>query len=99
MSGEKWTPGPWVPARSVKKIKIAETYTTDDVCTESGISVCTMTGDCARAFHDVNLIAAAPELYAALKSALLLVDMSTSYRRQDIAEMGKNALKKARGES
>lgn len=92
MSGEKWTPGPW----SVNGLKAllrygrkcdgswAEEIQDDEYLPDE---------NCA------HIIAAAPDLYAALKSALLLVDMSTSYRRQDIAEMGKNALKKARGES
>lgn len=86
MSEEKWTTGPWKPVwnGTIGKYSVQAGKTaTYGVFRE----------------HDAYLIAAAPDLYAALKSALLLVDMSTSYRRQDIAEMGKNALKKARGES
>jgi hypothetical protein len=47
---------------------------------------------------NAKLIAAAPELYEALEEALLLVDMSTSYRRVDIAQQARKALAKARGE-
>lgn len=45
-----------------------------------------------------NLFAAAPELYEALEKALLLIDMSTSYRSVDIAQQASAALAKARGE-
>jgi len=47
---------------------------------------------------DARLIAAAPELLEALEAALLLVDMSTSIRRKDIAQQSRDAIAKAKGE-
>ena len=82
------TPGPWICG-------VWEGETKYSIMQGDSLETIAVT----KTESNAHLIAAAPELYAALKSALLLVDMSTSYRRQDIAEMGKNALKKARGES
>ena len=47
---------------------------------------------------NARLIAAAPELLEALEAAMLLVDMSTSYRRQGIAQQSRAAIAKAKGE-
>lgn len=47
---------------------------------------------------NARLMIAAPDLLEALEAALLLVDMSTSIRRKDIAEQSRDAIAKAKGE-
>ena len=87
---ENWTKGPW----HVNGDKI-----------ESTIGACRARiaiiddGAGTNPTANAHLIAAAPEMYESLMEALLLVEMSTSYRSADITEKCKAALKKARGES
>lgn len=64
MSGA-WTPGPWRavvdwPDRPVL-------FDTDDVLTAAGDPVCRMQGNVERAYADSRLIAAAPDMAAALE--------------------------------
>jgi hypothetical protein len=91
--------GPWSVSAGIapdpKGRLIVEDCHGNPVCTTSARGV---QGRVPIMEANAKLIAAAPELYEALEEALLLVDMSTSYRRVDIAQQARKALAKARGE-
>lgn len=92
MSEKKWTKGPWIYHTDGDRA-VYSGYADMPVICQSPISK-----QYNKEWHaNAHLIAAAPELYEALEEALLLVDMSTSYRRVDIAQQARKVLAKARG--
>lgn len=94
MSEPKWTPGPWV--------RDGET-TSETIwagCAPSGYGstgryIASVHGDDAEAEDNAHLIAAAPDLYAALEMAQLWLDVDGRFDMQGINA----ALAKARGEA
>ena len=90
------TPGPWEWDGDVWEYD-RETEAPWLMSAKTGMPVIQGDIDCMR--DDARLIAAAPDLLEALEAALLLVDMSTSYRREDIAQQSRAAIAKAKGET
>lgn len=90
MSGEKWTPGPWIVdfESCDEEGPLRESEFTGYILDANGTEVC------SRAFPLANahLIAAAPEMY----EALCAVD---EWENPSCFEKVKAALKKARGEA
>ena len=78
---EKFTPGEWVVSKTVPYMVGVE-GADDFICDNIGI-------------HDANLIAAAPELYRAVKELAEHLDLQEGYEPYDSAI---KLLKKARGE-
>lgn len=97
MSGENWTPGPWVPwiAKAICRIEITNHDDTEIVAVLG-----TGESDNERSKANARLIVAAPDLYAVLSE---LEESSAYWSEHDvpigITERISAALKKARGES
>jgi hypothetical protein len=106
------TPGPWWPRMDGSGRWGVKTYRDKEESDpyanygcEYGATICGGIGDhtekrtYGNGEANAHLIAAAPDLLEALEAALLLVDMSTSYRREDIAQQSRAAIAKAKGET
>ena len=84
MSERKWTPGPWA-VRDARGIRGAN-------------GECVASTYCAAPAEDAHLIAAAPELYAALERSVKAWT-SDPDRMGPMIRQAKAALSKARGEA
>lgn len=101
MSDEpKWTPGPWVLLDGHKRLIIVQPHK----YIESGVYVAEVSLEAWRpeerketATHDARLIAAAPELYAALDWIMRYVEDGSLPAPGNIKD-ARAALAKARGE-
>jgi hypothetical protein len=98
MANEKFTPGPWSVVRMAGYAEVTFTYPQS----ETKLMLATAYGD--NAGQDANLIAAAPDLYAALEKAA--ADYGKPGGPWNIPseqgtwiDMAQKALTKARGES
>lgn len=70
----KWTPGPWKVRKSGWRLGNAPYY---DIVTDEAACEAAWLADCGErplAVHDAHLIAAAPQLYAALQRAMRELD-------------------------
>jgi hypothetical protein len=94
---ENWTEGPWEVQTYQEPFDAGKTYYQVTTIPEQILVAKCGVGE-FEIPGNAHLIAAAPELYKALKKALVLIDMSTSYRHVDIAQQARAALAKARGE-
>jgi len=90
--GTKWTPGPWVAYLGNKYMHVKSvdgSYVMEAQSTHGGI---------VRQHADANLIAAAPELYEALKDIITQYPLIHGEPVPAWIRNGAAALKKARGE-
>ena len=99
MSGENWTPGPWVKDSSVCRYAINDAASNSrHVAMVSGFEL--RAGDREENEANARLIAAAPELYEALKTACVNALELGHCAGYDCPNCSAGrALKKARGES
>lgn len=84
MSERKWTPGPWA-VRDARGIRGAN-------------GECVASTYCAAPAEDAHLIAAAPDLYEALKRAAMWIEAGND-RTGPVLRQCYAALDKARGEA
>ena len=112
MSETKWTPGPWKHGKTPHRYKDGSTQTFGADCVYSGdLAVCQVYGLWTNAtleemegestqqvgLANAHLIAAAPDLYAALEEARVM--MQAAHSRDICFVCIDAALAKARGES
>ena len=95
----KWTPGPWAVERNKR------TWGWVDVVGPSlGVGGPTQATDLTLAdevkrIAEAHLIAAAPDLYAALEAMTARMSLYSGHHDDALTAMGKAALAKARGET
>lgn len=102
MSAPQFIPGPW------RAVRIADPQTNQPYCTlyqtwvdvqsESGVTICGLWANQGARMADANLIAAAPDMYAALEALLSLVLASGAVPPLPEIKNASAALAKARGE-
>lgn len=103
MSEPKWTPGPWecvIGAANTSERLVVQTATPRTKGRHYAVARCyaNLAGDSP---HNARLIAAAPELYAALAELVeeIETDGGVDTSCWPILDAGKAALAKARGEA
>ena len=88
---EKFTPGPWhVNYSDFSQVKAAN---------GAIVAACNRLSHLVNLQANANLIAAAPELYEALRSIINDLPSNRDWLDPTIERVAKDALKKARGES
>ena len=88
---EKWTPGPWhVNYSKFSQVKAAN---------GAIVATCNRLSNLVNLQSNANLIAAAPDMYEALRAIISDLPSNRDWLDPVVERAAKDALKKARGES